>query len=133
MENWTNSFENQNLTNLKDNKELKEYSKPLYNKELSDEKILNFLDNVIAEFKITDLNDNKEVGELKEKILLGFEPLLNQVFDGITLNNDQITQVKEMILLWFQWAEKSDWKANVDAFRNLVQALEEYKNQIERS
>ena len=133
MENWTNSFENQNLTNSKDNKELKEYSKPLYNKELSDEKILNFLDNVIAEFKITDLNDNKEVGELKEKILLGFEPLLNQVFDGITLNNDQITQVKEMILLWFQWAEKSDWKANVDAFRNLVQALEEYKNQIERS
>ncbi len=71
--------------------------------------------------------------EEKEKILLGFEPLLNQVFDGITLNNDQITQVKEMILLWFQWAEKSDWKANVDAFRNLVQALEEYKNQIEKS
>ncbi len=133
MENWTNSFENQNLTNSKDNKELKEYSKPLYNKELSDEKILNFLDNVIAEFKITDLNDNKEVEELKEKILLGFEPLLNQVFEGIILNNDQIIQVKEMILLWFQWAEKSDWKLNVDAFRNLVQALEEYKNQIEKS
>lgn len=133
MENGNNSFENENLTKSKDHTELKEYSKPLYNKELSDEKILNFLDNVIAEFKITDLNDNKEVEELKEKILLGFEPLLNQVFDGITLNNDQIIQVKEMILLWFQWAEKSDWKPNVDAFRNLVQALEEYKNQIEKS
>lgn len=133
MESGNASFENENLTKLKDNKELKEYSKPLYNKELSDEKILNFLDNVIAEFKITDLNDNKEVEELKEKILLGFEPLLNQVFEGIILNNDQIIQVKEMILLWFQWAEKSDWKLNVDAFRNLVQALEEYKNQIEKS
>lgn len=99
MENGNNSFENENLTKSKDHTELKEYSKPLYNKELSDEKILNFLDNVIAEFKITDLNDNKEVEELKEKILLGFEPLLNQVFDGITLNNDQIIQVKEMILL----------------------------------
>ncbi len=99
MESGNASFENENLTKLKDNKELKEYSKPLYNKELSDEKILNFLDNVIAEFKITDLNDNKEVEELKEKILLGFEPLLNQVFEGIILNNDQIIQVKEMILL----------------------------------
>ncbi len=133
MENGNNSFENENLANSKDNKELKEYSKPPYNKELSDEKILNFLDNVIAEFKITDLNDNKEVEELKEKILLGFEPLLNEVFDWVTLNNDQIIYVKEMILLWFRWAEKSDRKANVNAFRNLVQALEEYKNQIERS